>query len=64
MGRPLPVGGIRFGPTRSAQRAKSAGCEWLHVDFTDELRTFYIDACGFDRPQGAGLMNLRALRPA
>jgi GNAT superfamily N-acetyltransferase len=46
----------------AAQRAKSAGCEWLHVDFVDELRAFYFDACGFDRPQAAGLMNLYALR--
>jgi GNAT superfamily N-acetyltransferase len=48
----------------AAQRAKSAGCEWMHVDFTDELRAFYFDACGFDSPQGAGLMNLYALSPA
>lgn len=27
--------------------ARAAGCEWLHFDFDDELRTFYLDACGF-----------------
>lgn len=47
--------------TLAAQRAKSAGCEWLHVDFGDELRAFYFDACGFDSPQAAGIMNLYAL---
>ncbi|RMI37851.1 GNAT family N-acetyltransferase [Streptomyces triticirhizae] len=43
-------------------RAKEAGCEWLHVDFTRELRGFYREACGFDAPQGAGLINLHAAR--
>ena len=37
--------------------ARAAGCEWLHVDFTDELAPFYLDACGF-RPTRAGLMAL------
>jgi hypothetical protein len=37
--------------------AGSAGCEWLHVDFGDELRTFYFDACGFT-PTSAGLIAL------
>ena len=45
----------------AAVRAKSAGCEWLHVDFGDELRAFYLDACGFDSPAAAGIMNLYAL---
>jgi GNAT superfamily N-acetyltransferase len=45
----------------AAQRAKSAGCEWLHVDFRDELRAFYFDACGFVSPDAAGIMNLYAL---
>lgn len=40
------------------EHAASAGCEWLHVDFEDHLRTFYLDACGF-APTGAGLMRLR-----
>lgn len=39
--------------------AKSAGCEHLHVGFDEELRPFYIDACGFD-PVVGGLMNLTA----
>jgi GNAT superfamily N-acetyltransferase len=33
-----------------------AGCEWLHVDFEDDLRAFYFDACGL-RPTQAGLIN-------
>ena len=37
--------------------ARAAGCEWLHVDFADELAPFYLDACGF-LPTRAGLMAL------
>jgi GNAT superfamily N-acetyltransferase len=37
--------------------AKAAGCEYLHVDFEEHLRPFYIDACGFV-PASAGLMPL------
>jgi ribosomal protein S18 acetylase RimI-like enzyme len=42
----------------AAEHAREAGCEWLHVDFDDELRSFYLDACGF-RPTAAGLIHLR-----
>ena len=38
--------------------ARDAGCEWLHVDFDDDLRGFYYDACGF-QPSNAGLMALQ-----
>ena len=37
--------------------ARAAGCDYLHVDFGDDLRSFYIDACGF-APASAGLMSL------
>jgi ribosomal protein S18 acetylase RimI-like enzyme len=37
--------------------ARAAGCAWLHVDFEDHLRDFYLDACGF-RPTAAGLIAL------
>jgi len=37
--------------------ARDAGCEWLHVDFEDHLRHFYIDSCGFT-PTNAGLIAL------
>jgi len=37
--------------------ARAAGCEWLHVDFEDNLRAFYFDACGFV-PTNAGLIKL------
>lgn len=37
--------------------ARPAGCEWLHVDFEDHLRSLYFDACGF-RPTNAGLIAL------
>jgi GNAT superfamily N-acetyltransferase len=38
-------------------RARAAGCEWLHVDFDDDLGPFYFGACGF-RPTNAGLIAL------
>jgi GNAT superfamily N-acetyltransferase len=44
----------------AAEEARAAGCEWLHVDFGDELRPFYFDGCGF-APTTAGLI---ALGPA
>ena len=37
--------------------ARAAGCQWLHVDFEDHLRSFYFDACGFT-PTNAGLIAL------
>lgn len=40
------------------EHAAAAGCEWLHVDFEDHLRSFYFDACGFT-PTNAGLIQLR-----
>ena len=41
----------------ATEHARAAGCEWLHVDFEDHLRTFYFDACGFT-PTNAGLIAL------
>ncbi|MCI3928486.1 GNAT family N-acetyltransferase [Streptomyces sp. AN091965] len=41
----------------AARHARAAGCEWLHVDFDDELGPFYFEACGF-RPTPAGLIAL------
>ncbi|MFI6692026.1 GNAT family N-acetyltransferase [Streptomyces sp. NPDC050433] len=41
----------------AAREARAAGCEWLHVDFEDDLRAFYFDACGF-QPTNAGLIAL------
>ena len=41
----------------ATDRARAAGCEWLHVDFDDHLRDFYFKACGF-RPTNAGLIAL------
>ena len=37
--------------------ARAAGCEWLHVDFDEELSAFYFEACGF-RTTPAGLIEL------
>lgn len=37
--------------------ATAAGCEFLHVGFDEDLASFYIDACGFERT-GGGLMSL------
>ncbi len=42
---------------RAAREAGAAGCEWLHVDFEDHLRGFYLDACGF-QATNAGLIQL------
>jgi hypothetical protein len=41
----------------ATRRARAAGCKWLHVDFEDDLRSFYVDACGFE-PTTAGLIAL------
>ena len=41
----------------AVREARSAGCEWLHVDFGEQLRPFYLDACGFS-PTDVGLMAL------
>ena len=41
----------------AADGARAAGCEWLHVDFEDDLRSFYVEACGFT-PTNAGLLRL------
>jgi len=43
--------------TIAAEQARAARCEWLHVDFEEHLRSFYLDSCGF-RPTGAGLIAL------
>jgi ribosomal protein S18 acetylase RimI-like enzyme len=43
--------------TVAAAEARAGGCKWLHVDFDDELRPFYLDACGF-KPTAAGLIAL------
>ncbi len=42
----------------AADKAKDAGCEWLHVDFEPHLRDFYFGGCGF-KPTDAGLIALR-----
>ena len=42
----------------AVEGAHGTGCEWLHVDFYDHLRGFYLDECGFS-PTGAGLVPLR-----
>ena len=41
----------------AVDHARDAGCEWMHVDFEDHLRTFYFEACGFT-PTNAGLISL------
>lgn len=45
----------------AADRAAQAGCEWLHVDFEEHLRGFYLVSGGF-RTTGAGLIALRSDR--
>ncbi|MFF7389454.1 GNAT family N-acetyltransferase [Streptomyces scabiei] len=41
----------------AAHEARVAKCEWLHVDFEEHLRAFYVDACGF-KETAAGLIAL------
>lgn len=41
----------------AVEKAREAGCAWLHVDFEDHLRAFYEHACGFTTTS-AGLVNL------
>ncbi|NOX29515.1 MAG: GNAT family N-acetyltransferase [Actinobacteria bacterium] len=48
--------GVRI-VAEARDRAKAAGCEWLHVDFDDNLADFYYTACGFS-PTKAGLIDL------
>ena len=51
--------GVGTGLVAAAREAaRAAGCEWLHVDFDEEHRPFYIEACGFT-PRAAGLIALR-----
>ena len=42
----------------AVEQARAAGCEWLHVDFDDDMAAFYIEACGFT-PSPAGVIALR-----
>lgn len=39
----------------AARQARTAKCEWLHVDFEGDLQPFYFDPCGF-QPTAAGLI--------
>jgi GNAT superfamily N-acetyltransferase len=41
----------------AADQARAAHCSWLHVDFEDHLRPFYVDACRF-APTDAGVIAL------
>nr|WP_308114046.1 GNAT family N-acetyltransferase [Kineosporia corallincola] len=43
----------------AARGARAAGCAWLHVDFEERLRPFYLGACGFGST-AAGLIALRS----
>jgi GNAT superfamily N-acetyltransferase len=50
--------GVGHGLMEVATReSRAAGCAWLHVDFEEELREFYVGACGF-APTPAGLVAL------
>lgn len=43
----------------ASREARAAGCEWLHVDFDEELGGFYLGAGGF-APTAAGVIALGA----
>jgi GNAT superfamily N-acetyltransferase len=49
------IGAALVGMARN--HAREANCEWLHVDFDDDLREFYYDTCGFE-PTNGGLIQL------
>lgn len=42
---------------RAVIGARSAGCEWLFVDFEPQLAAFSLDSCGF-RSTAASLIRL------
>jgi GNAT superfamily N-acetyltransferase len=42
---------------RAVHEARKAGCEWIHVDFDDDLASFYFESCGFV-PTKAGVIAL------
>lgn len=42
----------------ATDHAKAAGCEWLHVDFDEDVADFYLRRCGF-QPTQAGLLYLQ-----
>lgn len=41
----------------AAHGSQAAGCQWLHVDFEENLRSFYFESCGFTST-AAGLIAL------
>ncbi|MEP7024013.1 MAG: GNAT family N-acetyltransferase [Actinomycetota bacterium] len=41
----------------ATEQARAAGCEWVHVDFGNELRPFYFGSCQFT-PTSAGVIAL------
>jgi GNAT superfamily N-acetyltransferase len=43
--------------TVAVREARTAGCDWVHVDFEDHMRGFYLDSCGFTTTS-AGLIHL------
>lgn len=50
--------GVGVGLVHAARDGtRSAGCEFLHVNFDEDLRPFYINACGF-QPTLGGLIEL------
>lgn len=42
----------------AAKMSTAAGCEWLHVDFGEDLSPFYFERCNF-RPSAAGIRYLQ-----
>ena len=43
----------------ATEHVRAAGCEWLHVDFEEHLRGFYLETCRFTETP-AGLIRLQA----
>jgi predicted N-acetyltransferase YhbS len=42
----------------ATEQSRQAGCDWLHVDFDDDVSEFYYRRCGFQRTNG-GLLYLK-----
>jgi ribosomal protein S18 acetylase RimI-like enzyme len=42
----------------ATRQSRQAGCEWLHVDFDDDVADFYYQRCGFQKTN-AGLFYLQ-----
>ncbi len=50
----MPASGVSSFDKRPCM-PRGAGCEWLYVDFDDDLAPFSVKACGFDPTQAGSV---------